>query len=103
MQFLGCFLSDITLEIEKDEGSVRIVPRETGTIRDTEFFGKGFGLLTEQQIARSWQRLFKQEFTDETLAKAEALLEGLRAESPLRHRLRAELDELCRIKLQKQS
>jgi hypothetical protein len=32
--------------------------------------------------------------TDETLAKAEQLLDELRPESPLRHRLSTELDEL---------
>lgn len=60
-------------------------------------------MLTEQQIARSWQKLLaKQELTEEVIAKAEALLAGLRPESPLRHRLRSELDELC-SKLQKQA
>jgi len=52
-------------------------------------------LLTEQDVARTWRRLFQQgERSKETLAKAEALLEELRPESPLRHRLGAELDEL---------
>ena len=32
--------------------------------------------------------------TDETIAKAERLLDELRPESPLRHRLGMELDEL---------
>jgi hypothetical protein len=35
--------------------------------------------------------------------KAEELLEELRPESPLRHRLGAELNELRRLKLQKQA
>lgn len=53
------------------------------------------GLLTEQEIARSWRRLFStSEVNDETLNKAESLLDELRPESPLRHRLGAELDEL---------
>ncbi len=65
-------------------------------------FGKGLSLLTEQQISRSWRKLFvKGEVNDDVLEKAEALLVELRAESPLRHRLRTELDELHR-KLQKQ-
>jgi hypothetical protein len=51
-------------------------------------------VLTEQEVARSWARLFKGERTSETFAKAEALLEELRAESPLRHRLSTELEEL---------
>jgi len=61
-------------------------------------------LLTEQQIARSWRKLFAQgEFTEETCAKAEALLDDLRPESPLRHRLATELGELRKLKLQKQT
>jgi hypothetical protein len=60
-------------------------------------------MLTEQQIARSWRRLLSEgQFSDDIAAKAEALLEELRAESPLRHRLRTELDDLLRLKLQKQ-
>lgn len=51
-------------------------------------------MLTEKEVARSWARLMKGEKTDETFAKADELLEELRAESPLRHRLSVELDEL---------
>jgi hypothetical protein len=53
-------------------------------------------LLTEQEISRTWRSLFRgaAECTDETLTKAEQLLEELRPESPLRHRLGVELDEL---------
>lgn len=51
-------------------------------------------MLTEKEVARSWARLFKGEKTSETFAKAEVLLEELRPESPLRHRLSVELDEL---------
>lgn len=52
-------------------------------------------MLTEQEIARNWQSLFGEGgFTEETLDKAQALLEELRPESPLRHRLGAELVEL---------
>jgi hypothetical protein len=54
-----------------------------------------FALLTEQQISRSWRTLFRSgPLTDDTIAKAEAMLDELRAESPLRHRLRTELDEI---------
>jgi len=61
-------------------------------------------LLTEQQIARSWQRLLtKHEPDDQMVAKAEALLAGLRPESPLRHRLSGELEELRKLKLEKQT
>jgi hypothetical protein len=52
-------------------------------------------LLTEQEISRTWQTLFRgAACTDETIAKAERLLDELRPESPLRHRLGVELDEL---------
>lgn len=51
-------------------------------------------MLTEQEVARSWARLFRGEKTSETFAKAETLLDELRPESPLRHRLSVELDEL---------
>lgn len=52
-------------------------------------------MLTEQEVAHSWSRLFKgQQITDEVIAKAEDLLDELRAESPLRHRLDLELIEL---------
>ena len=57
-------------------------------------------MLTEQEVARSWQKLYKGEINSETLAKAELLLEELRAESPLRHRLSIELSELRELSLQ---
>jgi hypothetical protein len=61
-------------------------------------------LLTEQEIARSWRILFHGGAADEeTFEKAEALLEELRAESPLRHRLSVELLELRKMRKQKQS
>jgi len=60
-------------------------------------------LLTEQQIVRSWRKLFHQgELDDETFDQAEALLVELRPENPLRHRLGTELAELRQRKLQKQ-
>lgn len=55
-------------------------------------------MLTEQEVSRSWRKLFvKTEITGETFVKAEGLLEELRAESPLRHRLSNELVELRQL------
>ncbi|MDA7977593.1 MAG: hypothetical protein MPJ50_02345 [Pirellulales bacterium] len=55
-------------------------------------------MLTEQEVARSWRKLFSgKELTQESLGKAERLLEELRYESPLRHRLGEELEELQEI------
>jgi len=52
-------------------------------------------LLTESEVSRSWNRLFKENnFTEDVFERAEALLEELRPESPLRHRLRGEMEEL---------
>jgi hypothetical protein len=59
-------------------------------------------LLTEQQIAKSWRTLFSdKEFNADVADKAEALLQELRPESPLRHRLSRELAELRKLRLQK--
>jgi hypothetical protein len=59
-------------------------------------------LLTEHEISRSWRILFREsESNESTFARAEALLEELRPESPLRHRLAAELHELRRMRTQK--
>jgi hypothetical protein len=59
-------------------------------------------LLTEQEISRSWRNLFRsKEFNEGIFAQAERLLNELRPESPLRHRLEAELEELRTIKPQK--
>jgi hypothetical protein len=61
-------------------------------------------LLTEQQINQSWRRLFSGgQFDETTFEKAEVLLAELRPESPLRHRLGTELEELRKMKLQEQS
>lgn len=57
-------------------------------------------MLTEQEVTRSWSRLFKGEWSSDAIAKAEVLLEELRPESPLRHRLSIELDELRELSLQ---
>jgi hypothetical protein len=52
-------------------------------------------LLTEQEISRSWRNLFRdREVCADSIAKAEVLLDELRPESPLRHRLGIELEEL---------
>jgi hypothetical protein len=59
-------------------------------------------LLTEQQIAKSWRKLFSaREFNADVADKAEALLEELRPESPLRHRFTRELAEVRKLRLQK--
>ena len=76
---------------------------EWGAVCKDKFLGKGSRLLTEQQIVRSWRKLFHQgELDDETFDQAEALLVELRPENPLRHRLGTELAELRQRKLQKQ-
>lgn len=56
-------------------------------------------MLTEQEVSRSWGRLLHHQGdkTEETFGKAEALLDELRPESPLRHRLSMELEELRRL------
>jgi len=55
-------------------------------------------VLTEREVSRSWQGLFKGgSYTEETFTKAEELLDELRGESPLRHRLQVELDELRKL------
>jgi hypothetical protein len=57
-------------------------------------------VLTEKEVSGSWHALFKGgNYNDETFAKAENLLEELRAESPLRHRLQTELDELRKLQV----
>jgi len=58
-------------------------------------------LLTEQEIARNWRGLFQiAQYNEETFEKAEALLDELRPESPLRHRLGTELAEIRKLRLQ---
>jgi hypothetical protein len=59
-------------------------------------------LLTEKEVSTSWRNLFKgRELNDAAFEKAEALLEQLRPESPLRHRLAGELEELRRLAVAK--
>ena len=60
-------------------------------------------MLTESEVQRSFRRLFKDNVTTESFDKAEALLDELRPESPLRHRLGVELEELRRIRLKPES
>jgi hypothetical protein len=55
-------------------------------------------VLTESEVSRSWQKLFKGGVFDETnFERAEALLDELRPTSPLRHRLMSELEELRQL------
>ena len=59
-------------------------------------------MLTEKEVSASWRSLFKgRELSDDVFDKAEALLEELRPESPLRHRLAGELKELRRLAVAK--
>ena len=59
---------------------------------------KEFDLLTEAEVQRSFQKLFTGGgITNDIIEKAEALLDELRPESPLRHRLSTELDELRQL------
>ena len=61
-------------------------------------------MLTEHEIARTWRVLFRDnEINDDTFARAETLLEELRPESPLRHRLAGELSELRKMRKPKQT
>ncbi len=61
----------------------------------TDFFPGEYDVLTEHEVARSWTSLFKNvPICDELLQRAEDLLVELRPESPLWHRLSAELAEL---------
>lgn len=57
-------------------------------------------MLTEREVSRSWQSLFKGgNYAEETLTKAQELLDELRLESPLRHRLQQELEELRKLQI----
>lgn len=52
-------------------------------------------LLTESEVQRSFRNMFKNgQIDEEKLDRAENLLDQLRPESPLRHRLSTELEEL---------
>ncbi|OHB78511.1 MAG: hypothetical protein A2W31_15795 [Planctomycetes bacterium RBG_16_64_10] len=55
-------------------------------------------MLTEREVTRTWQRLLcGPEVSEECMSRAEALLEKLRPESPLRHRLSTELAEIRQL------
>jgi hypothetical protein len=55
-------------------------------------------LLTEQEVARTWSQVFKTgKIESASFDRAEQLLDELRPESPLRHRLTLELEELRTI------
>ena len=55
-------------------------------------------LLTEDQVQRSFRKLFSSpDFSEGDLDKADDLLDKLRPESPLRHRLSVELEELRKL------
>ena len=55
---------------------------------------RGFKVLTESQVQRSFRALFQgAEVSAELLDRAEDVIEQLRLESPLRHRLTEELTE----------
>ncbi|WP_153556385.1 hypothetical protein [Roseimaritima sediminicola] len=52
-------------------------------------------MLTESQVETSFRKLINNpDRNEETFDKAEELLDELRCESPLRHRLSVELEEL---------
>ena len=58
-------------------------------------FYEGDNLLTEQSVERGFRKLFETVgFGEGEFEKAEDLLDQLRPESPLKHRLGCELDEL---------
>jgi hypothetical protein len=57
-----------------------------------------YALLTESEVQRSFRNLFRtKDVSPDTFEKAEALLDELRAESPLRHRLSIELEEIRKL------
>jgi len=57
-------------------------------------------LLTEAEVQLTFNQLVnRDDINEETLEKAEDLLEELRAESPLRHRLSVELNEIRSLKI----
>ncbi|MEX2173237.1 MAG: hypothetical protein WD872_02675 [Pirellulaceae bacterium] len=55
-------------------------------------------MLTEAEVQRSFRNLFRsKDVPVETFDKAETLLDELRPESPLRHRLCLELEEIRKL------
>lgn len=62
------------------------------------FLGRGRILLTEAEVQKKFRTLFTSpEVTPVALEKAEQLIDQLRFESPLRHRLTEELDEIKKL------
>ena len=59
-------------------------------------------MLSEKEVSQSWRKLFAGQppITDDLVVKAEALIDELRLENPLRHRLTIELEELRKRALQ---
>jgi hypothetical protein len=54
--------------------------------------------LNERDVTTLWRKLFDgQTITDASLEKAEALLDGMNPESPLRMRLATELQEIRQL------
>ena len=61
-------------------------------------------MLTEQEVSHSWSQVFKgSKIETDAFDRAEQLLDELRPESPLRHRLTHELEELRSIHLSRES
>lgn len=59
-------------------------------------------MLTESQVQKSFRKLVdKGELSEQSLEKADALLDDLRPESPLRHRLSTEVEELRKLAVAK--
>ena len=55
-------------------------------------------MLTESEVQRSYRLILKKASTDlDAFDKAEALIDELRPESPLRHRLLSEIEELRKL------
>ncbi len=55
-------------------------------------------MLTEAEVQRSYRQILRKSSNDQdALDKAEALLDELRPESPLRHRLLTEIEELRKL------
>ena len=66
------------------------MPQERSLTIDVVSFQKheGIRVLTEQEVARSWSRIFSNKKIElDAFDRAEQLLDELRPESPLRHRL----------------
>ena len=56
-------------------------------------------MLNESDVTAVWRKLFQgQEISDETLIKAEELLDELTLASPLRVRLATELEEIRKLR-----